>query len=91
VDFHRPISGFRRDRARHSGCAVVFTRPQFRACRNRSSTDPVARCDANGTFNVLRAANEGKVGRVVYAASSSRTAIPRCCRSGEHVALSEIP
>ncbi|MCU1236329.1 MAG: NAD-dependent epimerase/dehydratase [Candidatus Solibacter sp.] len=39
----------------------------------RSIDDPVPSHDvnANGTFNVLRAAKEGNVGRVVYAASSS--------------------
>jgi UDP-glucose 4-epimerase len=39
----------------------------------RSIDDPVPSHDvnANGTFNVLRAAKEGQVGRVVYAASSS--------------------
>jgi UDP-glucose 4-epimerase len=39
----------------------------------RSIDDPVASHDVNinGTFNVLRAAQEGKVRRVVYAASSS--------------------
>jgi UDP-glucose 4-epimerase len=39
----------------------------------RSIADPVPSHDVNinGTFNVLRASYEGKVGRVVYAASSS--------------------
>jgi len=39
----------------------------------RSISDPVPSHEANidGTFNVLRAAVEGKAGRVVYAASSS--------------------
>jgi nucleoside-diphosphate-sugar epimerase len=39
----------------------------------RSITDPVPSHDVNvnGTFNVLRAASEGKAGRVVFAASSS--------------------
>jgi UDP-glucose 4-epimerase len=39
----------------------------------RSIDDPVTSHDvnANGTFNVLRAAKEGAAGRVVYAASSS--------------------
>jgi UDP-glucose 4-epimerase len=39
----------------------------------RSIEDPVPSHDvnANGTFNVLRAAKEGAVGRVVYAASSA--------------------
>src|SRR5262249_19123839 len=39
----------------------------------RSIEDPVTSHDVNinGTFNVLRAAREGGVGRVVYAASSS--------------------
>lgn len=39
----------------------------------KSILDPVASHEVNidGTFNVLRAAAEGKVGRVVYAASSS--------------------
>jgi UDP-glucose 4-epimerase len=39
----------------------------------RSIDDPVPSHDvnANGTFNVLRAAKEGQAGRVVYAASSS--------------------
>ena len=39
----------------------------------RSITEPVPSHESNidGTFNVLRAASEGKCGRVVYAASSS--------------------
>jgi UDP-glucose 4-epimerase len=39
----------------------------------RSIADPIPshEVNINGTFNVLRAAYEGKVGRVVYAASSS--------------------
>jgi UDP-glucose 4-epimerase len=39
----------------------------------RSIDDPLPshEINANGTFNVLRAAHEGKAGRVVYAASSS--------------------
>ena len=39
----------------------------------RSIDDPVPSHEVNidGTFNVLRAAKEGKVGRVVYAASVS--------------------
>ena len=39
----------------------------------RSIDDPVPshEVNINGTFNVLRAAHEGKAGRVVYAASSS--------------------
>jgi UDP-glucose 4-epimerase len=39
----------------------------------RSIDEPVAshECNIDGTFNVLRAAREGGVGRVIYAASSS--------------------
>ncbi len=54
------------------GAAVVFHEAAIPSVP-RSIEDPVPSHDvnANGTFNVLRAAKEGKVGRVVYAASSS--------------------
>src|SRR5580658_298721 len=54
------------------GAAVVFHEAAIPSVP-RSIDDPVPShdCNINGTFNVLRAAHEGKVGRVVYAASSS--------------------
>jgi nucleoside-diphosphate-sugar epimerase len=54
------------------GAAVVFHEAAIPSVP-RSIDDPVPSHEVNidGTFNVLRAAHEGKVGRVVYAASSS--------------------
>ncbi|HTS60984.1 MAG TPA: SDR family oxidoreductase [Candidatus Acidoferrales bacterium] len=54
------------------GAAVVFHEAAIPSVP-RSIDDPVPshEVNANGTFNVLRAAHEGKAGRVVYAASSS--------------------
>ena len=54
------------------GAAVVFHEAAIPSVP-RSIEDPVPSHDVNidGTFNVLRAAREGGVGRVVYAASSS--------------------
>jgi UDP-glucose 4-epimerase len=55
-----------------SGADVVFHEAAIPSVP-RSIKDPVAshQANINGTFNVLRAAVEGKVRRVVYAASSS--------------------
>jgi nucleoside-diphosphate-sugar epimerase len=54
------------------GASVVFHEAAIPSVP-RSIDEPVPShdCNINGTFNVLRAAHEGKVGRVVYAASSS--------------------
>lgn len=54
------------------GAAVVFHEAAIPSVP-RSITDPIPSHEINidGTFNVLRAAREGKAGRVVYAASSS--------------------
>ena len=54
------------------GAAVVFHEAAIPSVP-RSINDPIPshEINANGTFNVLRAAHEGKAGRVVYAASSS--------------------
>jgi UDP-glucose 4-epimerase len=54
------------------GAAVVFHEAAIPSVP-RSIADPVPshNVNVNGTFNVLRAAHEGAVGRVVYAASSS--------------------
>jgi UDP-glucose 4-epimerase len=54
------------------GAAVVFHEAAIPSVP-RSIDDPVPshQVNADGTFNVLRAAHEGAVGRVVYAASSS--------------------
>jgi UDP-glucose 4-epimerase len=54
------------------GAAVVFHEAAIPSVP-RSIDDPVSSHDVNinGTFNVSRAARDGKVGRVVYAASSS--------------------
>jgi UDP-glucose 4-epimerase len=54
------------------GATVVFHEAAIPSVP-RSIDDPVPSHEVNidGTFNVLRAAHEGRVGRVVYAASSS--------------------
>jgi UDP-glucose 4-epimerase len=54
------------------GASVVFHEAAIPSVP-RSIDDPVPshEVNADGTFNVLRAAHEGKAGRVVYAASSS--------------------
>src|SRR5271165_6713864 len=54
------------------GAAVVFHEAAIPSVP-RSIDDPIPSHEINidGTFNVLRAAGEAKVGRVVYAASSS--------------------
>jgi nucleoside-diphosphate-sugar epimerase len=54
------------------GASVVFHEAAIPSVP-RSIDDPVPshEVNVNGTFNVLRAAKEGQVGRVVYAASSS--------------------
>lgn len=54
------------------GAAMVFHEAAIPSVP-RSIEDPIPSHDVNvnGTFNVLRAAHEGKAGRVVYAASSS--------------------
>ena len=54
------------------GAAVVFHEAAIPSVP-RSIDDPIPshEVNINGTFNVLRAAHEGAVGRVVYAASSS--------------------
>jgi nucleoside-diphosphate-sugar epimerase len=54
------------------GAAVVFHEAAIPSVP-RSIDEPLPShdCNINGTFNVLRAAHEGKAGRVVYAASSS--------------------
>jgi nucleoside-diphosphate-sugar epimerase len=54
------------------GAAVVFHEAAIPSVP-RSIHEPVPshEVNINGTFNVLRAAHEGKAGRVVYAASSS--------------------
>ncbi|HTS26767.1 MAG TPA: SDR family oxidoreductase [Bryobacteraceae bacterium] len=54
------------------GASVVFHEAAIPSVP-RSIDDPIPshEVNANGTFNVLRAAHEGRAGRVVYAASSS--------------------
>ena len=54
------------------GATVVFHEAAIPSVP-RSIDDPIPshEVNANGTFNVLRAAHEGRAGRVVYAASSS--------------------
>jgi len=54
------------------GARVVFHEAAIPSVP-RSIEDPIPshEVNVNGTFNVLRAAHEGKAGRVVYAASSS--------------------
>jgi UDP-glucose 4-epimerase len=73
VDFHRAdVRNFEEIAPIIRGAAVVFHEAAIPSVP-KSIIDPVPSHDvnANGTFNVLRAAKEGKVGRVVYAASSS--------------------
>ena len=54
------------------GAEVVFHEAAIPSVP-RSIRDPIPshECNIDGTFNVLRAAHEGKAGRVIYAASSS--------------------
>src|SRR5580658_6548222 len=72
-DFHR-IDIREYDALRHAmdGIDVVFHEAAIPSVP-RSIDEPVPshEVNINGTFNVLRAAHEGKAGRVVYAASSS--------------------
>jgi UDP-N-acetylglucosamine/UDP-N-acetyl-alpha-D-glucosaminouronate 4-epimerase len=73
IEFHRAdICNYDQIAPLIQGAAVVFHEAAIPSVP-RSIVDPVPCHDVNinGTFNVLRAAHEGKVGRVVYAASSS--------------------
>ena len=73
------------------GAAVVLHEAAIPSAP-RSIDDPVPSHDvnANGTFNVLRAAREGQVGRVVYAASSSAYGDTDALPKIEHDAAAEI-
>jgi nucleoside-diphosphate-sugar epimerase len=73
IEFHRAdIRDYEAIAPLLRGAAVVFHEAAIPSVP-RSIDDPVPSHDVNinGTFNVLRAAREGKAGRVVYAASSS--------------------
>jgi UDP-glucose 4-epimerase len=73
IDFQRAdIRNYEEIAAIIRGAAVVFHEAAIPSVP-RSIDDPVPSHEVNidGTFNVLRAAREGKAGRVVYAASSS--------------------
>ncbi len=73
VDFqHADICDYEEIAPLIRGAAVVFHEAAIPSVP-RSIDDPVPSHEVNidGTFNVLRAAHEGKAGRVVYAASSS--------------------
>src|SRR5580692_4659610 len=73
VDFQRAdIRNYEEIAPLIRGAAVVFHEAAIPSVP-RSIDDPLPShdCNINGTFNVLRAAHEGKAGRVVYAASSS--------------------
>lgn len=73
VDFQRAdIRNYEEIAPLIRGAAVVFHEAAIPSVP-RSIDEPVPShdCNINGTFNVLRAAHEGKAGRVVYAASSS--------------------
>ena len=73
VDFQRSdICNYEEIAPLIRGAAVVFHEAAIPSVP-RSIDDPVPSHDVNinGTFNVLRAARDGKAGRVVYAASSS--------------------
>lgn len=73
VDFQRAdIRNYEEIAPLIRGAAVVFHEAAIPSVP-RSIVDPIPshEVNINGTFNVLRAAQEGKAGRVVYAASSS--------------------
>jgi len=73
IDFqHADIRNYEEIAPLIRGAAIVFHEAAIPSVP-RSIDDPVPSHDvnANGTFNVLRAASEGRAGRVVYAASSS--------------------
>jgi UDP-glucose 4-epimerase len=73
IEFHRAdIRDYEQIAPLIAGAAVVFHEAAIPSVP-RSIADPVPSHDVNinGTFNVLRAAQEGRAGRVVYAASSS--------------------
>ena len=73
IDFqHADICNYEAIAPLIRGAAVVFHEAAIPSVP-RSIDDPVPSHEVNidGTFNVLRAAHEGKAGRVVYAASSS--------------------
>jgi UDP-N-acetylglucosamine/UDP-N-acetyl-alpha-D-glucosaminouronate 4-epimerase len=73
IEFHRAdIRNFEEIAPLIRGASVVFHQAAIPSVP-RSIDDPLPSHDvnANGTFNVLRAAKEGQAGRVVYAASSS--------------------
>ena len=73
VDFQRAdIRNYEEIAPLIRGAAVVFHEAAIPSVP-RSIVEPIPshEVNINGTFNVLRAAHEGKAGRVVYAASSS--------------------
>jgi nucleoside-diphosphate-sugar epimerase len=73
IDFQRAdIRSYQEIAPLIRGAAVVFHEAAIPSVP-RSIDDPVPSHESNldGTFNVLRAAYEGKAGRMVYAASSS--------------------
>src|SRR4051794_1720006 len=73
VDFHEvDIRDYEATRRVVNGAEVIFHLAAIPSVP-RSINDPVPshECNIDGTFNVLRAANEARVRRVVYAASSS--------------------
>src|SRR5947207_3184221 len=73
IEFQRAdIRNFEEIAPHIRGAAVVFHEAAIPSVP-RSIDDPIPshEVNINGTFNVLRAAHEGGVGRVVYAASSS--------------------
>ena len=73
VDFHRvDIRDYEAVRAAMEGAEIVFHEAAIPSVP-RSIREPVPSHDVNvnGTFNVLRAAKEAGVRRVIYAASSS--------------------
>jgi len=73
IDFQRAdITNYEEIAPIIRGAAVVFHEAAIPSVP-RSIDDPIPshEININGTFNVLRAAHEGGVGRVVYAASSS--------------------
>jgi len=73
IEFHRAdIRNYHEIAPLIRGAAVVFHEAAIPSVP-RSIDEPVPSHEVNidGTYNVLRAAHEGKAGRVVYAASSS--------------------
>ena len=73
IDFQRAdIRNYQEIAPLFRGAAAVFHEAAIPSVpRSIDDPQPSHECNIDGTFNVLRAAREGGVGRLVYAASSS--------------------